>query len=129
MHCWLIIACLLSGCTCEAPRQRRIITHTEDIALFSLTNASYIPADILQRANAAAVFIINPSGTCSGTLVALAGKEQQIVTNAHCFRDRQGRDASCLDTEVIFAMESKHLTIKCRPGNFAPQSQCRSGGV
>ena len=44
----------------KAPRQRRIVTHTEDIARFSLANASYIPKAILQRANAAAVLIINP---------------------------------------------------------------------
>ena len=118
MKGFLIIAVLLSGCTCEAPRQRRIVTHTEDIARFSLANASYIPKPILQRANAAAVFIINPSGSCSGTLVTLAGKEAQIVTNAHCFRDKQGREARCQDTEVIFAVEDEHLIIKCRQGTL-----------
>ena len=118
MKVFIVIALLLNGCTREAPRQRRIFAHTEDIARFSLTNASYIPKAILQRANAAAVFIINPSGSCSGTLVTLTGKEAQIVTNAHCFRDKQGRAARCKDTTVVFAMESKRLTVKCRQGTL-----------
>ena len=114
----LIIALLSSSCTCEAPRQRRIFTHTEDIARFSLTNASYIPKAILQRANAAAVFITNPSGTCSGTLVTSPGKEAQIITNAHCFRDKIGRAATCEQTSVVFSMESKRLTVNCRSGTL-----------
>lgn len=114
----IFIALLSSSCTCEAPRQRRIVTHTEDIARFSLANASYIPKPILQRANAAAVFIINPSGTCSGTLITLAGEEMQIITNAHCFRDKQGREARCEDTTVVFAMESDRLQVNCRAGTL-----------
>ncbi len=114
----LVIALLSSGCTCEGPRQRRVFTHTEDIERFSLANASYIPKAILQRANAASVFIINPSGTCSGTLVSLAGKAAQIITNAHCFRDRIGRAVSCKQTSVVFSMESERLMANCRPGTL-----------
>ncbi len=116
---FLGLAMSVSGCTCDEPRQRRVFTHTEDIALFSLANASYIPPPILQRANAAAVFIINPSGTCSGTLVSVAGnKEAQIITNAHCFYDKQGRGARCQETEVVFAMESERLRVRCRAGTL-----------
>ena len=115
---FIIIALLANGCTCEAPRSRRVVTHTEDISRYSLANASYIPEAVLQRASAASVFIINPSGTCSGTLVTLAAQTAQIVTNAHCFHDRAGRASTCEQTTVVFAMESERWTTRCRSGSL-----------
>lgn len=109
---------LANSCTRDMPRQRRVFTHTEDIARFSLENASYIPKEILQRANAAAVLIINPVGTCSGTLVSLLGRAAQIITNAHCFRDDIGREADCERTSVVFGVERKRLTVGCQTGSL-----------
>ena len=116
---YIVVFVLISiNCTPDRPPRRRVITHTEDIARFSLENASYIPKPILDRASAASVFIINTAGTCSGTLVSLPPGPKQIITNAHCFRDRTGRAASCAQTSVVFSMEDKRLTVKCLPGSL-----------